>query len=459
MVASPRPDNSVGHQGLFFYRFDSGDTLSLNAIGLYYNRNRWYSPALGRFTSRDPVETAQLIVSAAVRNAQAFLILAGAFNDAGHFSNGMNLFQYANSNPVGNRDPGGLDWWDDEIDNQISDLTGNKLYALGMINDMSRNVGLGLRTALSVASALLPGAGLYDAFNSVVAIANGSGGFWDAINIAMAAIPAAKAASKLIGMSSLVKAMGYASRACNCFVAGTLVDTPWGARPIEEIEPGDEVMTCPQDEPGSPPRPGRVTRVFRNLAPVILWLSLSNGWEVGTTPGHEVWTYQDAWTHAGNLEAGDMFIGSDGRPVEVLAIRVDPTPTLVYNLEVDGTFTYYAAGVWVHNNSCEVGRQLLFHMHHALAKFLDGAEKGITVGLDAAMHQKYHGGLLSRLAASGIHKPRNQTWKKFFQKNEGMLQRAQNVMMDYTRQFDQAQGTSLLESVWRQIAGQYWGGS
>jgi len=351
-TASPRPDNSVGHQGLFFYRFDSGDTLSLNALGLYYNRNRWYSPNLGRFTSRDPIETAQLVVSAAISNAQTFSIVAGAFTVTGHFVDGMNLFAYQGSNPVNRSDAGGLDFWDDEIDNQISDLTGNKLYALGMINDMSRNVGLGLRTALGVAASLLPGAGLYDAFNSVVAIANGSGGFWDAINIAMAAVPAAKAASKMLGMASLAKAWRYGARACNCFVAGTLVDTPWGARPIEEIEPGDEVMTCPQNEPGSPPRPGRVTRVFRNLAPVMLWLSLSNGWEVGTTPGHEVWTCQDGWTSAGNLETGDLFIGSDGQPVEVLAIRIDPTPTLVYNFEVDGTFTYYAAGVWVHNDSC-----------------------------------------------------------------------------------------------------------
>ncbi len=49
-----------------------------------------------------------MVVSAAVRNAQAFLILAGALNDAGHFSNGMNLYAYLGANAVNSTDPSGL---------------------------------------------------------------------------------------------------------------------------------------------------------------------------------------------------------------------------------------------------------------------------------------------------------------------------------------------------------------
>ncbi len=44
----------------------------------------------------------------------------------------------------------------------------------------------------------------------------------------------------------------------------------------------------------------------------------------------------------------------NGEPVEVVDVLVDLTPTVVYNLEVDGTFTYFAQGVWVHNNSCDI---------------------------------------------------------------------------------------------------------
>ena len=46
------PLNYVGHQGLFFENFlDEG--LSIDNIGLYYNRNRWYNPTLGRFIQKD----------------------------------------------------------------------------------------------------------------------------------------------------------------------------------------------------------------------------------------------------------------------------------------------------------------------------------------------------------------------------------------------------------------------
>ncbi len=44
----------------------------------------------------------------------------------------------------------------------------------------------------------------------------------------------------------------------------------------------------------------------------------------------------------------------NGEPVEAVDVLVDLTPTVVYNLEVDGTFTYFAQGVWVHNNSCRI---------------------------------------------------------------------------------------------------------
>jgi len=40
-TASPAPVNRVGHQGLFFYRFDgsTGGPFTTAATGLYYNRS------------------------------------------------------------------------------------------------------------------------------------------------------------------------------------------------------------------------------------------------------------------------------------------------------------------------------------------------------------------------------------------------------------------------------------
>ena len=61
-------------------------------------------------------------------------------------------------------------------------------------------------------------------------------------------------------------------RYCNCFPAGTLVETPDGVLPIEEVEIGDEVYTRHELSPDSPLVVGKVTDIFRSVAPAILWL-------------------------------------------------------------------------------------------------------------------------------------------------------------------------------------------
>jgi hypothetical protein len=144
-------------------------------------------------------------------------------------------------------------------------------------------------------------------------------------------------------------------RRCNCFVAGTQIETPGGPVPIECLEVGDEVLTRSEGDPSEAPKVGKVTRIFRDVAPAILWLTLATGQVVGVTPDHEVWTHEANWTTAGRLRPGDSFSGLEGLPVEIIEIDLDHTATPIYNLEVNGTFTYFAERVWVHNNSCTWG--------------------------------------------------------------------------------------------------------
>ncbi len=112
LAQQPQPPNRVGHQGLFFYRFNpsTGDTapLSPTALGLYFNRNRWYSPQVGRFTSPDPNETAQQVVNALAMNGQAMASLVEAFSPQSHFGDGMNVYGYQRSSPILGSDPLGL---------------------------------------------------------------------------------------------------------------------------------------------------------------------------------------------------------------------------------------------------------------------------------------------------------------------------------------------------------------
>lgn len=243
-----------------------------------------------------PNETALPLLSAAISTGQGLSAPMQMLDLDSAYAGGMNLYGYQSSNPINHTDAMGLDWFEEEVDEAISDRVGHALFTLGMINSGAKVASLGLQTAIKVAQSLLPGSGLYDAFAAAKVIMSGRGGFWEAIDIATAAFPIAKKGIEaLTGIRGLFKARGWLGKACNCFVAGTLIETPESRMPIQDICEGDEVLTKSEEAPFEKPVVGRVTRVFRNVAPVVLWLTLANGQEIGTTPGHEVWTVENGW--------------------------------------------------------------------------------------------------------------------------------------------------------------------
>jgi len=109
LVPGSHPINRVGHQGLFYEHLDGGDGLQPNSVGLYYNRNRWYSPALGRFISRDPNETALPIIRAVLMKACTPRPRSAPFAPEWHYAEGMSLYQYVRSNPISYHDPLGTE--------------------------------------------------------------------------------------------------------------------------------------------------------------------------------------------------------------------------------------------------------------------------------------------------------------------------------------------------------------
>ena len=95
------PPNAVGHEGLFFDRFDAPPTatpLTPGAEGLYYNRNRHYAPVLGRFLQRDPNETGQETLSLTY-HGQAFFVNSDGFNLNGVYGDGLNLLVFGGHTP------------------------------------------------------------------------------------------------------------------------------------------------------------------------------------------------------------------------------------------------------------------------------------------------------------------------------------------------------------------------
>ncbi len=167
--------NPVGHQGLFFDRFSSnaslppldGETAVVGAPagpfssalhGLYYNRNRWYAPELGRFIQRDPNETAMTLIAAEATNGAPISPFQSEFNVLGHFGDGMNLYGYLTSNPVRGRDPLGLT---SLMDTGFSTATGAAMWA-----DMT----LAVAKAGSFIQGMIGAIGAYSYSMSVVAI-------------------------------------------------------------------------------------------------------------------------------------------------------------------------------------------------------------------------------------------------------------------------------------------------
>ncbi|MCA9639636.1 MAG: hypothetical protein KC492_03050 [Myxococcales bacterium] len=154
-----------------------------------------------------------------------------------------------------------------------------------------------------------------------------------------------------------VLAESEATQVHNCFVAGTLVLTNSGYRPIEQVRAGDFVLALPDDgEESGTPSWRRVKETFsRQSVTVDLIVELPGGdpLRIGTTLGHVVWVRDRGWIHVAAIRAGDEIWSRHfmWRPVAGLEPR--RTQEQVYNLRVEGDHTYFVTqiAIWVHNTS------------------------------------------------------------------------------------------------------------
>jgi Bacterial EndoU nuclease len=105
------PLNPVGHQGLFFVRFDTPVTtpvLQPAARGLYHVRNRWLDSLLGRFTSSDPNGLGQTTPDSSQYHGVSVQPLPVELVPKSTYSDGMSLYLLLGAQPVSRTDPSGL---------------------------------------------------------------------------------------------------------------------------------------------------------------------------------------------------------------------------------------------------------------------------------------------------------------------------------------------------------------
>lgn len=149
-----------------------------------------------------------------------------------------------------------------------------------------------------------------------------------------------------------------------CFVAGTMVHTLEGLKPIEQLVKGDLVLTRSEfagsDDRSVAYRPVVGTIVTQPVELVHLEVTADDGRTetISTTPVHPFFVVEHrGFVHAGKLNAGDSLSLPEGRSAMVASVRretSDPgTSFTTYNIEVEEMHTYFVGkmGVWVHNAS------------------------------------------------------------------------------------------------------------
>ncbi|HBL84589.1 MAG TPA: hypothetical protein DDZ99_06745, partial [Clostridiales bacterium] len=136
-----------------------------------------------------------------------------------------------------------------------------------------------------------------------------------------------------------------------CFVAGTLVSTENGNKPIEEIKAGDLVWS-ENPETGEKALK-RVMQTFVNETDVLVHVFIGEQ-EIITTEEHPFWVEGKGWVDAAELQIGDIVRTNNDQTLFVCKIYVEKlsSPVKVYNFEVEDFHTYYVGddSILVHND-------------------------------------------------------------------------------------------------------------
>ncbi|MDE1464139.1 polymorphic toxin-type HINT domain-containing protein [Spartinivicinus poritis] len=293
-------------------RYDEG-------TGLIYYGYRYYAPHLSIWTTRDPL------------------------GEAG----GINLYQFVESDPVNLIDPLGLAPGE-KFQTQIAAERDMYDWMTWML--LPTLVGLGETPDYFVTGPYQTEDGCWTYDFDI----NWSKD-WDDILIGITPIGKLKYLKHLKkqGKSNKPPVKSKDPEKKKCFIAGTLVHTTDGLKPIEDIKVGDLVASKDEKTRATGWKP--VEAIYRNPKHDVTYLTVLNegGKEetLGTTSEHPFWTSNNAWTEAGQLQLGDKILTKGGDTVTVTSILPDTKQYMTYNFEVSDYHTYFVGqdGVWVHN--------------------------------------------------------------------------------------------------------------
>jgi RHS repeat-associated protein len=296
------PLTDAGYAGMF-HDSDSGLSLTLNRV---------YEPATGRWLSRDPLGE--------------------------RVGQGTNLYPYAAGNPISLTDPYGLFCWPDL----------GKALLTGLFWPMSPPGGLpGLPP---IPKWLTNNPGLIPTILLTEAV---GGGPEDTLADAAVYEEIAEAEAE-----TAAEEAELAPQTTCCFVAGTLVSTKVGLKPIEKLRVGDLVLSR---DPASgkttyKPITSLIHRHDREIYELTIAVRRSNGKierEVfDTTDDHPWRSVDNRWIRTIQLKPRMRLVRAEGTAGTVLFVRDTGHTAPTYNIEVADFHTYFVGNdrVWVHND-------------------------------------------------------------------------------------------------------------
>jgi hypothetical protein len=113
-------------------------------------------------------------------------------------------------------------------------------------------------------------------------------------------------------------------------------------KPIEEINAGDWVLSFDTETKAFVR--DKVKKTSRHEAEKYLIINS----HLKVTPNHQFYS-NGKWIEIGNLKIGDILLNSQGKAERIFAIKEAKEKVAVFDIEVNFTHNYFAAGFLVHN--------------------------------------------------------------------------------------------------------------
>ena len=210
-----------------------------------------------------------------------------------------------------------------------------------------------------------------------------------------------------------------------CFLAGTLVHTPTGLVPIENIKTGDQVISY--DVLHQKVIKAIVTETFKNYAEKYLIIKTLSGDSISVTGQHLFYQKEsNAWIKAHQLQK-DMLLYNPLTQVQekITDIQIVEKTLATYNFEVDTYHNYLVGktGILAHNGKYSFSSTELIEVQFYVLTKNEGAEKmyvGQTTKEDESLRLSEHRYEVKPTKKDGTPKKHNVRKKAWMDEVDGI---------------------------------------